>query len=727
MKKASNTHWSNETLLKFLTEYFKDKEVKTCNRKFVNFLILQSKLEKKLIEITNQKKFKRIFTNEIMAKIHAETNESTDDIREKLYYDGDYNINDFLKSFKRSTSDFSGKAWKSRLSKIQDRGCLRVPLYALATGLSYEDAVRSLAKVLGLEYKDFKDVSIPKNPGCDLVARIEYHFEDENNQEYFTVGNFSMTGQKVLLPVTSSYPPFIPPDIMPLLNLSFVEYNSQSDIFLTDSIPLSDILHNEYLSYFRKKRLEEGKQFWDRERDEYIRAKHRASDITSGRLGSLIGKCEEIINKINELTEIKYYTNSSNIYQYTDLVWSSWWGNFDYLDQIDWSPLKGRNIYYVQYGEQDEKTLFDNLLALYVSLRKLEATTIKFIYVPSIVDVQNPECNHIKIMSPDDLLYEAFISGVTKIPEVLKEEATEVINKRLTKTRDRFLIDPIISRQALIILTAKTGVGKSWQALTLAYALATKGKLFNGWKVKHTCKVLYICDEELDHDTRKERCKILSKMYDYDEKTGNLTIQPVSGFDLNQETYQKRVEKYLHDCQISGGSNGQPVKLLILDHLTKLAHRATQQENWVKLRPWFKKLKEKDISVLLVHHLNSIGEIHGSQFIENDATVHIHLNKIIHQKNLIIDVIVSKNTRAKDQPVPCRIQLINGRKKALWKEIKNPELELKWKIDNNEKIEKIRELKINKEMTWPQIADAFGVSLSTIEKYYQKNRESIFS
>ena len=353
----------------------------------------------------------------------------------------------------------------------------------------------------------------------------------------------------------------------------------------------------------------------------------------------------------------------------------------------------------------------------YSKLRLIDNIQLKFIYIPKITDLLNKENNPVQVMSPQDLLFAAFESGI-EIPEDLKDELSEILNKKGKNKNEEFLIWPIIGRKALVLLSGGTGCGKSFQGLTLGYALANKGKLYNNWIVKKACKVLYLCDDELDDDTLKKRKAIFSRIYGDNEESSNITIKTVNGFDLLIEDNQQIIEDLLRDCQLNTGEKGQPVRLLILDHLTKLAPAATQQTNWNNLRPFFSKLKKANISILLLHHLGKTGSLLGSSFIENDAAARIHLEKIDDARDLIIDITVPKNTREKDQPIPYRIKLATG-KHPHWI-ANNSESNLNWKtMSKEDKIIKITELR--KDKTMPEIADMFGKHLNTLEKFAGKH------
>ena len=688
------------------------------NTAFENFLILQSKLERELIAISGKEKFKRIFTTEIVKAIGANTG--------KKFIEDIITPQISIKTFLESRIDgYSQSSYWPKLRVVSDRNSLLVPLYALAAGLSYEDAVRSIANELQVEYRNIADVPIPEGYKIKLNSEIKYDFYDANNKVFFVVCALLVSNHDILAPCSSEGLFFPPESNSPLFNLNLVGYNRDATIFLTESLPLAQS-QQKYFSYrFREQQFKKQAEYWAEELKEFNNADEQYKLFNNNQSSDKVLPCIKDISKIevnikhllqqNE-SWVEYDNVPSHIYRRADTVWCSWYGGFDRIDTVDWTPLQNRTVYYVQYGEVDEKKLYANLLALYEKLRGLENLKLKFIYIPKITDLLNKENNPIQVMCPQDLLYTAFESGI-EIPESLKDELSEILNKKGKGKNEEFLIWPIIGRKGLVLLTAATGVGKSFQALNLGYALANKGKLFNNWIIRRACKVLYICDSELDKDTLEERKNIFKKMYKDDDNSSNIMIQSVDNYDLLDKKFQKIIDNFLLDCQLNNGEKGQPVKLLILDHLTKLAPAALQKEKWVSLRPWFIDLKARGIAVLLLNHITKDGvEMHGTSLIENDATVRIHLNEVIDNKTkrLTMAITVPKNMKFPKQTEPYIAQLVTG-KHPHWIEY-GSQSSLNWKsMSNEEKIIKIKELRNDK--TVPEIAAIFSRGPNTIEKF----------
>ncbi len=172
--------------------------------------------------------------------------------------------------------------------------------------------------------------------------------------------------------------------------------------------------------------------------------------------------------------------------------------------------------------------------------------------------------------------------------------------------KSQAILSPIILSGSLTMLYAQRGIGKSFFAMALAYAIAT-GKLFLRWQANNPAKVIYI-DGEMPANVLQERFAKIAKGYndECDEYTKNIImisadLQKTPSIDITNEDFQNFVERNLSD-----------VKLIILDNLSTLT-RVDELDNkaWVNIQDWLLHLRKKGLAVLIVHHAGKNGTQRG--------------------------------------------------------------------------------------------------------------------
>lgn len=169
------------------------------------------------------------------------------------------------------------------------------------------------------------------------------------------------------------------------------------------------------------------------------------------------------------------------------------------------------------------------------------------------------------------------------------------------------ILSPILPSQGLVMIYAKTGVGKTFVALMMAYAVALGDKVFS-WHAPKPRKVLYI-DGEMPAATMQDRLKSIAKGFGKElEDPSNFRIitqdlQNQGIPDLATKEGQDIVESVLGDAE-----------LLILDNLSCLVRRTLENESdsWLPIQEWLLKLRRKGVSVLFIHHAGKSGIQRGT-------------------------------------------------------------------------------------------------------------------
>ena len=179
-------------------------------------------------------------------------------------------------------------------------------------------------------------------------------------------------------------------------------------------------------------------------------------------------------------------------------------------------------------------------------------------------------------------------------------------------TRDypprEMILEPVLAVQSLSMIFAMRGVGKTFFALSCAYAVASGGGAFGRWFASRPARVLYI-DGEMPAVSLQERLKSIAISADSDitdpDMLRILTPDEQDGPmpNLGTREGQEAVEPFLDG-----------VALVVVDNLATLARtgKANDEDSWVPVQEWLLALRRRGISVLLVHHAGKNGSQRGT-------------------------------------------------------------------------------------------------------------------
>ncbi len=143
------------------------------------------------------------------------------------------------------------------------------------------------------------------------------------------------------------------------------------------------------------------------------------------------------------------------------------------------------------------------------------------------------------------------------------------------------LLEPWLTKQSLSMIYAWRGLGKSWLALAIGYAVACGGE-FLGWKAPAKHKVLYI-DGELPARVLQNRLALIVNSFDG---------QPLpEGFRILTPDLQK--DGIMPNLSDSDGQDAideyaEGVDLIIVDNLSTLARSGKENEGeaWLPIQGW---------------------------------------------------------------------------------------------------------------------------------------------
>lgn len=232
--------------------------------------------------------------------------------------------------------------------------------------------------------------------------------------------------------------------------------------------------------------------------------------------------------------------------------------------------------------------------------------------------------------------------------------APNTLNELMAKELppQRWLVDGLIPRGGLTILSARPSAYKTWLMLDSAIAIASGKPLFNHFETEQTG--VLVIDEESNESILQERFKNLSA----DE---NSPIYYTSRAErLIDEAYSREIISF---CQ------SKDIGIVMFDSLVRLHHKNENDSGEMSIvLNHFKRIADAGISCLILCHnrksgagYGSIGEsIRGSGDLLASVDVHLALNR--KGTSNAVDVIQSKNRYCEElQPFTVTVSKENGK------------------------------------------------------------------
>jgi KaiC/GvpD/RAD55 family RecA-like ATPase len=169
------------------------------------------------------------------------------------------------------------------------------------------------------------------------------------------------------------------------------------------------------------------------------------------------------------------------------------------------------------------------------------------------------------------------------------------------------ILDPWLPEKGLAMVYAPRGVGKTWVALNIAWAVASGGS-FLRWRAQHPRKVIYVDGEMPATDLQKRLATIADEAVNPCATPHHLTILSSdlakNGLpDLSTREGQAILDQHLGDAE-----------LVILDNLSTLCRsgRENEADSWGLFQNWLLSKRREGRSVLLVHHAGKNGGQRGT-------------------------------------------------------------------------------------------------------------------
>lgn len=606
---------------------------------------------------------------------------------------------------------------------------MNFPLFDLYVLMSEQDRGRialSLGKKFGIPISG-QAVEVPAKEYKFLHYPV-CNFKTSTLKKWFT--HFQHAEDSIVLPYPGKN--YDENDLFPLYHDYLIEANPHAAIFLVDSIPLADKLQKEITEIQR----EEVFALVDTRINELVSSFSLAKDLRVQSIQAVDYHMRDTADiENNFLTAkgevdkaIKKLQNTLNAFSIvpgvkSDVVFAAYYGTgceSDLSRYNDISILKGHTVFVFMPNDPDEERWIRSTFPLINQLSTVDLYELFIIKASNNFDMLNLESGDLQVFSAIEIIQRAIELGldISKVDVTL---AALAFKNNYKVNSSKFLIDNILDRRSILMISAASGVGKSIFAMNLGYALATKGDLINGWKVNEHCKVLHICDQELDERTYAKHQEKFKKLYPASD--ADFISERAVKWHLLEPNDRLKLEKMVETYTLTRGTPGLPVSVIILDSLNRLAAGAHHEKNWDEFSSWLTSLLQKNLSIILVHHSGkNKADYLGTSKIQNDVDVHIHLETIADcdKPNCIpLSIRLLKNRRSWLDRTSKQWVLSWG-SRPRWYEW--GEDQLNWRSPEAIRVNSIIRMR-QEGLTTEQIADKYNRSAQTIHNFVKCHPE----
>ncbi len=233
----------------------------------------------------------------------------------------------------------------------------------------------------------------------------------------------------------------------------------------------------------------------------------------------------------------------------------------------------------------------------------------------------------------NDILQESGVEEVVKQLEnpIIKNEPQANLRiftvKEFLSTEFRskeLIINPILPKQGLMMIFARSGVGKTHLALYLACKMASGKNCFNDkWKINKPWKVLYI-DGEMPASTMQSRLASLFISSDDSEDNNNLSIITQDGQEFGRMPNiatiegQNELEPFIADHDV-----------IVVDNLSTLCNSGKENEaqSWLPIQEWALRLRSQGKAIIFIHHAGKNNDQRGTSKKEDILDTVINLKR----------------------------------------------------------------------------------------------------
>lgn len=310
-------------------------------------------------------------------------------------------------------------------------------------------------------------------------------------------------------------------------------------------------------------------------------------------------------------------------------ICTSWWGGAETVSAVDWSPLKAARAQYLilphsgQSWEEAFKTaqtVFRHLAAQGINVEVIDCWNgmhgSPLADEPGGTRARNPSQWVMQAVAPAFLSQASIATGSVAPARTERDALFTLADGPVPEPN--YLFAPFVAEGTTTLLYAKAGLGKTWTAIYIAYALAAGQRAFGRWSPPRPGAVLYV-DGEMGQERMQRRLATVAKLFPescHEVARRNLGCISVGkdSLDISTEADQERIESEL--ARLSART-GQDVALVVLDNLQALLTSSPSTSAWKAVSGWLRELNDRGIAVLVLHHPNKQGNMLGPEAIRN--------------------------------------------------------------------------------------------------------------
>lgn len=396
--------------------------------------------------------------------------------------------------------------------------------------------------------------------------------------------------------------------------------------------------------------------------------------------------------------------------RFPDHVAITWPGGAKAVSKADWTPLKGRRVTVWPDNDPEGRKAAKAVARASAEVGPAE---VRIVELPADFspkwDLADPLPEGWPVERLRQLIERAPVFDEKPATRLRADTVSGFLSLDLPPRE--MVLDPCIPTQGLVMLYASRGVGKTYLALGIAYAVAT-GCAFLRWKAPKPRRVLFI-DGEMPAATMQERTAQIVAAGDVEPPGPDfLRIvtpdrQDLGMPDLATVAGQDTIEEILGDAE-----------LVILDNLSALCREGKENEgeSWLPVQDWALKLRRRGVSVLFVHHAGKSGQQRGTSRREDVLDTVVCLKRppdYVETEGARFEVRYEKlRAIAGEDARPFEAKLETRDGKALWT---TKDLE-------DSRAEQVAEL-LNEGFKQKDIAEMLGVHPSNVSRAKKRARE----
>jgi KaiC/GvpD/RAD55 family RecA-like ATPase len=342
----------------------------------------------------------------------------------------------------------------------------------------------------------------------------------------------------------------------------------------------------------------------------------------------------------------------------------SWYGGEKTVKDLAWECLVGKKVTYILRYDNDSIALaaiiYRITLKLGINMRFGEFRV-------------EEKCVMISISSELKERIQKKADELAISEREHRKQATvpyTVINDTSKNEPQKYIQHPFMAEKSISLLYSKTGSGKTWLALSIAYASSLGKSIFEGRKgSRKKVKTFYI-DSEMGESALKNRLRIIETMYGVplikNKHFHCISIDP-GEMALDSSEAQISLGQYIKSSRMEQKTDGY---LVVIDNVLAATDYSDHSKSWNNLFRWLKRLRENGATVLVVHHANETGKQRGSgiKTAVVDNVIRVEREKTTEKSSSIpLELIIEKNRSiASDIDGQFNLEIHFGKKSAYW-------------------------------------------------------------